>query len=244
MLLELKQVLACSLLDKKGEQVATVEDLLFEKDLWEVQYLLLHPQIKGFPGKIRVETSHIRGIDPGQKQITLDISQDELQQLPEAQISPLLDQGKKPDENAYRKGFTAPHPEVSVETIPPAEPERAPGKKNLSENLGLLSQLLDFEIFARDKTVGRLQNVLINDENWRVRYFICQLSQKYEEKTILLCPWWIEQFNWDGRRVITDMDEKKLADCPSYEICSGEVDEYEREVFDRLGLPDNWFRPI
>jgi hypothetical protein len=73
----------------------------------------------------------------------------------------------------------------------------------------MLRKLRDFHAWTvetcDDRVVGRVDDFLIDDENWAVRYLVVGTGQSFPERHMLISTRSVEGIDWDGMRIVTDL---------------------------------------
>jgi hypothetical protein len=56
-----------------------------------------------------------------------------------------------------------------------------------------------------DRVVGRVDDFLVDDEHWVVRYLVVGTGQAFPERHMLVSTLGIEGIDWDGMRIVTEL---------------------------------------
>ena len=56
-----------------------------------------------------------------------------------------------------------------------------------------------------DRVVGRVDDFLLDDEQWAVRYIVVGTGQSFPERHMLVSTLSVEGIDWDGMRIVTDL---------------------------------------
>ena len=59
----------------------------------------------------------------------------------------------------------------------------------------------DYEIHAQDGEIGHVEDFVIDDKTWRVRYLVVVTRNWFPGKRVLLSPDWIEEISADNREI-------------------------------------------
>jgi uncharacterized protein YrrD len=71
-------------------------------------------------------------------------------------------------------------------------------------------------IQATDGEIGHVEDFIIDDETWAIRYFIINTRNWWPGKKILISPQWIERVSWSESKVFVNLTRKNIKQSPEY----------------------------
>jgi hypothetical protein len=71
-------------------------------------------------------------------------------------------------------------------------------------------------IQALDGEIGHVQDFIIDDETWAIRYLIVDTHNWWPGKKVLVSPQWIERVSWGERKVFVNLDRETIRQSPEY----------------------------
>ncbi len=71
-------------------------------------------------------------------------------------------------------------------------------------------------IQALDGDIGHVEDFIIDDETWAIRYLIIDTKNWWPGKKILLSPKWIERVSWSESKVFVNLSRESIKQSPEY----------------------------
>lgn len=103
-----------------------------------------------------------------------------------------------------------------------------------------LNQVSNYKIHARDGILGNIDDMIIEDDTWTIRYFVLDVSGLLLGKKVIMSPLWIDEIVDEGKEIRLDVMKDKVASSPIYDPDKPINREYEEIVFDYMGKPRYW----
>lgn len=91
-----------------------------------------------------------------------------------------------------------------------------------------------YDIQGTDDTIGHVQDFLVDDETWAVRYLVVDTRNWWFGKKVLVAPRWASRVSWPGSKVYVDLSREAIKESPQWnegEPISGDLE---------LRLEDFW----
>jgi len=60
-----------------------------------------------------------------------------------------------------------------------------------------------YHLQALDGEIGHVEDFIIDDENWTIRYLVVATKNWWPSEMVLVSPQWIERVSWDESKVFT-----------------------------------------
>jgi hypothetical protein len=91
--------------------------------------------------------------------------------------------------------------------------------KMASEDVHLRScnAIMGHHIHAIDGEIGHVQNFLVDDDTWAIRYLVVDTSNWWVGKHVLVAPQWIKDVSWADAMVSIDLSRQALKNAPPYD---------------------------
>jgi hypothetical protein len=86
-------------------------------------------------------------------------------------------------------------------------------------------------IEAADGIVGHVEDFLIDDETWAIRYLIVDTKNWWPGKKVLISPQWIERVSWPESKVFVNLTRDEVKKSPEYTEESQLTRDYEVGLF-------------
>ena len=103
-----------------------------------------------------------------------------------------------------------------------------------------LEEVKGYHIQATDGKIGHVEDFIVDDESWEVRYLVVDTRKWLHGKQVLLSPKWIKEINWLESNVHVDLSREAVRNSPQYDPFSPVNREYEIKLYDYYGRPKYW----
>ncbi len=93
-------------------------------------------------------------------------------------------------------------------------------------------------IEATDGEIGHVEDFIVDDETWAIRYLVINTQDWWPGKKVLISPQWIEGVSWDEAKVFVNVLRESIKQSPEYTEQALLTREYETELhrhYDRQG---------
>jgi uncharacterized protein YrrD len=72
------------------------------------------------------------------------------------------------------------------------------------------------DLQASDGEIGHVEDFIIDDETWAIRYFIINTRNWWPGKKVLISPQWIERVSWSESKVFVNLTREAIKRSPEY----------------------------
>ena len=107
-------------------------------------------------------------------------------------------------------------------------------------HLHSLTEVIGYRIDARDGEIGKVDDFIVDDATWNVRYAVIDTRVWLPGKHVLVPLARLRGVHWEDRTLAVDLTRQKIRDCPEYDPGAPINQEYEERLYDYVGRP---FRP-
>jgi len=93
-------------------------------------------------------------------------------------------------------------------------------------------------IQAQDGAIGDVENFVIDDETWAIRYLIVDTGNWWPGKKVLISTRWIEKISWEESKVFINLTCEAIKNGPEYTEAALVTRDFETKLhrhFDREG---------
>lgn len=210
---------AYSLQASDGE-IGKVQEMYFDDERWSVRYLVVRTGGWLLGREVLIAPRTITGLDATNHQIMVDLTREQVEK------SPLVDT-KKPVSRHYEMKYYLyygwePYWSGGWTGIEQALPGRSPIPvefPNEPEHPHLRSseEVRSYGIHARDGEMGQIEDFIVDDFSWKVRYFVIDTHKWLPGKKVLVAPTWVNSIDWLEREIAVDLDRKAIQSAPPYD---------------------------
>jgi hypothetical protein len=125
-------------------------------------------------------------------------------------------------------------------SLPWEQDEAEAGHGSPDSHLRSTAEVHGYSIEASDGEIGHVQDFVVDDENWAVRYLEVATRNWWPGKKVLLPPSWIMSVSWQDSKVIADLQREKIQSSPEYVESEPISRGYETQLYQHYGQPPYW----
>jgi PRC-barrel domain len=102
------------------------------------------------------------------------------------------------------------------------------------------SEVTEYYIQATDGDIGHVEDFLIDEDAWAIRYIIVDTRNWWPGKKVLVSPEWISRVDWREAKVFVDMTREEIKNSPEYDPSTPVEREYETQLYEHYRRPRYW----
>jgi len=111
-------------------------------------------------------------------------------------------------------------------------------EKKWDSHLRSTNAVSGYHIQASDGDIGHVEDFIVDDERWAIRYLIVDAQNWWPGKKVLVSPQWIKSVSWDDSKVLVNLTREAVKQSPEYTEPSLITRDYEiglHQHYDRQG---------
>ncbi|MBF0297818.1 MAG: four-helix bundle copper-binding protein [Oligoflexia bacterium] len=244
----LKSLIGNALIAKDGE-IGKADNFYFDDISWVIRYLVVSTGgfLKG--KKVLLSPVAITKIDSELSLIFVDLTMEQVLNSPDIDTKKPID---RQDEVRLFKHYTWPFywitgltesdsmlstTRVPIEPIPyEQEKDASNGKKNYKQenendpHLRSNSEVIGYGIHANDGDIGHVEDLIVDDSNWKIQYFLINTRSWLPGKRILISPQWVKDISWLEEKVFVDLSQEIIQLGPEYDFSRPISSDYEMRL--------------
>jgi hypothetical protein len=116
----------------------------------------------------------------------------------------------------------------------------APGEKAWNPHLRSTQDVSGRHIQAADGEIGHVDDFIIDDETWAIRYLIIDTQNWWPGKKVLISPQWIERISWSESKVFVNLPREAIKQAPEYTDESLPTRDYEDRLHRHYNRQGYW----
>jgi hypothetical protein len=113
----------------------------------------------------------------------------------------------------------------------------APLTRRPDPRLRSVNDTIGHHIEAIDGEIGHVDDFIIDEEIWRIRYLVIDTRNWWPGKKVLVAPGWIKDVSWNHRRVSVDLTRKAIKSSPPYDAAAPWNPAYATDLHDYYQRP-------
>jgi hypothetical protein len=119
-------------------------------------------------------------------------------------------------------------------------PEPVSGEKARDYHLRGTHALTGFHIQAVNGGTGHVDDFILDDKNWAIRYLVIDTGNGLPGEKVLIAPQWIERVGWSESKVFVNLSREMIKRAPEYRENSLLTHDYETELHGHYNRPGYW----
>jgi hypothetical protein len=91
-----------------------------------------------------------------------------------------------------------------------------PGQKTWDPHLRSTHAVSGYHIQATDGEIGHVEDFIIDDDTWTIRYLLVNTLNWWPGKKVLVSPLWIDRVSWGESKVFVNLSRETIKLSPEY----------------------------
>src|ERR1039457_1649289 len=220
-------------LDSLNGDIGNVKEFYFDDYHWTIRYLVADTGNWYTDRQVLISPHALVEVVREKEQITVNLTKKQIEE------SPPLDSDKpvsRQFEEAYYGYYGWPmywdgpniwgaYPEVVRDIDYTREILQAENKWD--SHLRSTNDVNSYNIEAIDGEIGHVDDFIIDDQTWAIRYLVVNTHKWWPGKKVLISTQWIDRVSWTDSKVFIDLHRETIKQSPEYTEESLLTREYE-----------------
>ncbi len=245
MLYKAKKLDKYKLKGKDGE-IGSVKEFYFDDKHWAIRYLVADTGNWLTGRQVLISPYALVNIDDETENIVVNMTEKQIEDsLPLDSDKPVSQQFEKSyfdyyDYPAYWHGRSmwGAFPFIMRE-----EPELIiddKEKESWDPHLRSTKDVSGHNIQAHDGEIGHVEDFIIDDESWAIRYLVIDTKNWWGGKKVLISPHWIDRISWEDSKVFVNLSREIIKQSPEYSDELLVTRDYEDQLHQHYNLNGYW----
>jgi PRC-barrel domain len=230
--------------------IGEVEDLYFDDQRWTVRYLVIDTSGWLAGRRVLVSPWAIRAVDVANQSIAVDLTRAQVENSPSVETQQPIDRRYEMEYSryyGYPYYWTGPYA-WGLERYPltapvaPGEPPTERVEPEGDPHLRSTTAIAGYYIQAADGDIGHVEDFLVEDRSWTIRYAVVDTRNWWPGKKVLISPDWITHVDWYDSKVHVDLTRDTIKSSPEYDASLPLDREYEARLYESYRRPHYWDR--
>jgi hypothetical protein len=237
----------------RDDEIGEVEDFYFDDENWTIRYLVVDTG-KWLPGrKVLISPISVGNVHHGNHRVEVNLTKKQIEDSPGAETDrPVSRQYEASyfDYYGYPYYWGGPYawgPAAIPAAMPVptrteaeiAEMQRRDGE-SADPHLHSVREVIGYYIEATDGDIGHVEEFIIDDESWTIRYMVVDTRNWWPGKKVLVAPQWIERASWSDSRVYVNLSRADIQEAPEYDRNAPLSRDYESSLHQHYGRSPYW----
>lgn len=246
MLRSVKKIIGYKLGTKDGK-IGRCKDFLFDDERWTIRYIVADTGTWLTGRKVLIPILSAGEPDWHSSTITVALTKDQIEKSPPIESDAPVSRRREADIHKHYNwplywGGAAtwglkPFPDFFYESTSNHKTHPDTGDQHLRS----INEVTDYNIEAKDGGIGHLEDFIIEDESWIIRYMVVDTRKWLPGgKKVLVSPLWIDGVFWSDRTVMVNLPRGKIKSSPAYDPAMPINRKYETALYDFYGRLHYW----
>jgi uncharacterized protein YrrD len=202
-------------------EIGKVKEFYFDDHHWTIRYLVADTGNWLTGRQVLISPYALVAVNNKEQYIAVDLTKKQIED------SPSLDSHKpvsRQFEEAYYgyygwPGYGVPYmwgPYPYIVRDRTKWEESAQSEKVPDRHLRSTQDVSGHAIQATDGEIGHVEDFIVDDETWAIRYLIIDTRNWWPGKKVLLSPKWIERVSWSESKVFVNLLRENIKQSPEY----------------------------
>ena len=209
-------------LKAKDGEVGKAKEFYFDDNYWAIRYLVADTGNWLIGRQVLLSPYLLVAIDDDNENIVVNLNEKQIED------SPSLDSDKpvsRQFESAYLDYYTLPKywggrymwgawPYIMREEQIIVENKKE--EESWDPHLRSTKDVSGHHIQAQDGEIGHVEDFIIDNETWAIRYLVIDTKNWWGGKKVLISPQWIDRISWDESKVFVNLSKERIKQSPEY----------------------------
>ena len=233
-------------LDGRDGKLGHVKEFYFDDEHWTVRYLVADTGDWLSGRQVLISPYALKAVNHEEELIALDLTKKQIEDSPAL----VNDQPvSRQFETAYYGFYEYPNywggpyawgPFPHIEREPAKWKESIRDKKAWDPHLRSTHAVSGYHIQAQDGEIGHVEDFVIDDKTWAIRYLIINTHNWWPGNKVLVSPQWIKSVSWSDSKVFVTLSRRAIKEAPEYTVDSPITRDYETGLFRHYDRQGYW----
>jgi sporulation protein YlmC with PRC-barrel domain len=236
-------------------EIGEVYEFYFDDETWTVRYLVVETGTWLSGRRVMIAPAVLGEPDTEEERLPVSLTREQIKNSPQIDIEQPISIQKERELNEYY-GWPSywagtnpwdynPALQGSFEVtqlVMEEEQEKTPEPTEplLNHHLRSSRQVIGYHIQASDGPLGHVQDFLVDDETWAIRYVVVDTRNWWPGKVVLVAPQWIRQVDWEREKVHVDLNRDSIKSGPEFDNLTTINRDYENKLYDHYKRRKYW----
>jgi PRC-barrel domain len=230
--------------------IGSVREFYFDDKFWTVRYLVADTGGWLTGRKVLLSPFSIHSVDSVKKQIRIGLTKKQIENSPGLDTDqPVSRQFEESyygyyDWPTYWGGPYSWGPNSYVMRDSERFGEFTHREQSWDSHLRSTHAVDGYHISALNGTVGHVEDFIVDDETWAIRYFVVNTRNWIPGKKVLVSPQWIKNISWDDSKVVVGLTREAIKNAPELTDDLLISRNYESELYSHYNHEGYWAQEL
>ena len=227
-------------------EIGRVKEFYFDDRHWTIRYLVADTGNWLSDRQVLISPYALGAVNKEEQRIAIDLTKKQIEDSPSLSSD-------KPVSRQFEEGYveyygwpvywSGPYawgPSPYMVRDPKKRREPTHGEKAWDPHLRSTHDVGGHHIQAADGEIGHVEDFMIDDETWAIRYLIVDTRNWWPGKKVLVSPQWIERVSWSESKVFVNLSRETIKQSPEYTDDSLLTRDYETQLHRHYNRKGYW----
>ena len=209
-------------LDGLDGEIGKVKDFYFDDRHWTIRYLVADTGNWLVANQVLISPYALNAVEKFEKDISVNLTKAQIEKSPPLSSHKPVSLQFEEDYYGYYgwpsywSGTSVWGDNPFIERDRNKWPKSSKPAKSWDRHLRSTHAVTGYHLQALDGEIGHVEDFIIDDENWTIRYLVVTTKNWWPGKKVLVSPLWIERMSWDDSKVFTNLSRQTIKESPEY----------------------------
>jgi uncharacterized protein YrrD len=232
-------------LDSLDGEIGKVKDFYFDDRHWTIRYLVAETGTWLASRQVLISPYALTGVDTADKTIAVELTNQQIENSPSLDTDKPVSRQWEQDYYSYYSWpayWNGPYSWGTypyIDRNPNRAGQHAPAKPS-DHHLRSTHAVSAYYVHALDGDIGHIEDFIVDDETWAIRYLVVNTSNWWQGKKVLVAPQWLERVSWSDSKVFVNLSRQTIKESPEFTDESLLTREYEIELHGHYQRKGYW----
>ncbi len=215
-------------------EIGPLDDLYFDDFEWKVRYLVANTGSWLSGRRILLSPLAMTGAPDANSHLQMNLTTKQIEQSPEVDEAKPVSKQQEIDLHTYYgwhyygfgPGIGGTYSQGLYDRSGDAQRQHAE-----DPHLRSAEEVSGYRISASDEELGHVEDFIVDDTTWEVRYMVVDTAPLWFGKKVLLSPLWIREVDWGNRRVKISLSAGDIKEAPEWDGLTPIDPDYDEKLF-------------
>jgi PRC-barrel domain len=216
-------------------EIGKVKDFYFDDQHWAIRYLVADTGSWLMDNQVLISPYALTAVKKEHQDITVNLSKRQIENSPSLNTHKPV---SRQFEEVYNRYYGWPGYYIALDRERGKEPSTT--EKAWDPHLRSTCGVSGYHVQATDAEIGHVEDFIIDDEIWAIRYLIVDTKNWWPGKRVLVSPQWIESVSWDKSKVFVHLSQDAIKRSPVYTEDTLPTRDYEAGLYRHYDRQAYW----
>lgn len=229
--------------------VGTVVNFLLDDERWVVRYMVVETGTFFAERRVLISPISFRRAEWSTHRFELALTMDKIKKSPSIETDRPVSRQHELAFHAYYgypyywgySGISAMGSYPSLLAVAPPNDIHAKDSDRLGDvHLRSARDVRGYDIHGSDGAIGHVDDFIVDDETWEVRYLVVDTSNWWFGKKVLVAPHWANRVSWEEGKVYVTISRQAIKASPAWDPTAAINRAYEENLYDYYVRTPYW----